>query len=679
MQAPKATINPKELITHGHKRIDQYFWLNERENPEVIKYLEDENKYTDAMLSGTKELQEQLFKEMKGRIKEQDQSVPYYYNGYTYYTRFIEGGEYPIYCRQKGRSGGTEEILLDCNEMAKGHAYFSATSMEVSPNNLLGMFAVDTMGRRKYTLMFKNLITGEILPDRIQDVSGNAEWGNDNQTVFYDVKDPVTLREHKIMRHVIGTSVDSDQVAFEEKDETFSCYVGKTKSHKYLVVYTSSTLTTENLILEADNPSGNFRVFQPRNRNHEYSIDHLNGSFHIMTNDKARNFRLMTCSENNTGMSQWKEIIKHRDDVFLEGLELFNGYYVLSERIGGLPRLRIIREDGNEHYLDFGEAAYDAYLGANPEADTKVIRYGFNSMVTPASTFDYHIETKEKKLMKQQEIVGGYDGTKYQSERINIKVRDGVMVPVSIVYRKDLFKKDGSNPMLQYAYGSYGISMEATFSSARLSLLDRGFVYAIAHIRGGQEMGRQWYEDGKLLKKKNTFQDFIDCSTFLVEQKYTSYNKLFAMGGSAGGLLMGAVINMAPEKYRGVVAAVPFVDVITTMLDSSIPLTTSEYDEWGNPEDKEYYDYMLSYSPYDNIEPKAYPNLLVTTGLHDSQVQYWEPAKWVSKLREIKKGNELLLLYTNMDAGHGGASGRFKMLKELAMEYAFMIDLAEEK
>jgi oligopeptidase B len=679
MQAPKAQQKPKELVSHGHKRIDHYYWLNERENPEVIRYLEDENKYTDAMLAHTNELQEQLFKEMKGRIKEQDQSVPYFYNGYTYYTRFIEGGEYPIYCRKKGHQEGPEEIILDCNEMAKDHEYFSATSVDVSPDNSIGMFAVDTLGRRKYTLMFKNLHTGEILPDRIPDVSGNAEWANDNKTVFYDVKDTHTLREYKIMRHEIGTPVENDQVAFEEEDETFSCYVGKTKSHKYLVIYSGSTLTTENLILEADNPKGAFRVFEPRKRMHEYSIDHLNGLFYIMTNDQAQNFRLMKCDEQDTSMKMWNELIPHRNQVFLEGLELFDGYFVIIERMDGLTKIRIIQESGDEHYLDFGEAAYDAYLGANLEANTKIIRYGFNSMVTPASSFDYHVETRTKTLLKQQEIIGGYDASKYHSERINVKVRDGVMVPVSLVYRKDLFKKDGSNPMLQYAYGSYGFSMEATFSSARLSLLDRGFVYAIVHIRGGQEMGRQWYEGGKLLDKKNSFTDFIDCSDYLVANKYTSNDKLFAMGGSAGGLLMGAVINMAPEKYNGVVAAVPFVDVVTTMLDASIPLTTSEYDEWGNPEEKAYYDYMLSYSPYDNVEPKEYPNLLVTTGLHDSQVQYWEPAKWVAKLREIKKGDQLLLLYTNMDAGHGGASGRFKMLKELAMEYAFMIDLADKK
>ncbi|MFN5224054.1 MAG: S9 family peptidase [Bacteroidota bacterium] len=678
MEAPKAARKPVELNMHGHMRTDDYHWLNERENPDVLQYLEAENSYKDAMLAPTKELQEQLFNEMKGRIKEQDESVPYFYNGYTYYTRFIEGGEYPIYCRKKGRNDGLEEILLDCNEMGKDHDYFSATSMNISPNNELGMFAVDTLGRRKYNLMFKNLKTGEILPDRIADVSGNAVWANDNQTVFYDMKDPVTLREYKIMSHVLGTPVSSDRVAYEEKDETFSCYVGKTKSRKYLVIFSESTLTSENLILEADNPAGEFRIFEPRMKDHEYSIDHLNGNFFIMTNNRAQNFRLMKCSEQQTSFDHWKELIAHRNDVFMEGLELFNGFLVLNERIGGLPTIRIVEENGGGHYLDFGEATYDAYLGANLEADTKVIRYGFNSLVTPPSTFDYDIQTKQKKLLKQQEIVGGYDASKYQSERIEVKVRDGAVVPVSIVYRKDLFKKDGSNPMLQYAYGSYGISIEATFSSARISLLDRGFAFAIAHIRGGQELGRHWYEDGKLLKKKNTFHDFIDCSTFLVEQKYTSYEKLFAMGGSAGGLLMGVVINWAPEKYKGVVAAVPFVDVITTMLDASIPLTTSEYDEWGNPGDSTYYDYIESYSPYDNVEAIEYPNLLVTTGLHDSQVQYWEPAKWVAKMRAIKKGDKLLLLHTNMEAGHGGASGRFKMLKELAMEYAFMIYLAEK-
>ena len=675
MEAPKAARKPVELNMHGHMRTDDYHWLNERENPDVLRYLEAENSYKDAMLAPTKELQEQLFNEMKGRIKEQDESVPYFYNGYTYYTRFIEGGEYPIYCRKKGRNDGLEEILLDCNEMGKDHDYFSATSMNISPNNELGMFAVDTLGRRKYNLMFKNLKTGEILPDRIADVSGNAVWANDNQTVFYDMKDPVTLREYKIMSHVLGTPVSSDRVAYEEKDETFSCYVGKTKSRKYLVIFSESTLTSENLILEADNPAGEFRIFEPRMKDHEYSIDHLNGNFFIMTNNRAQNFRLMKCSEQQTSFDHWKELIAHRNDVFMEGLELFNGFLVLNERIGGLPTIRIVEENGGGHYLDFGEATYDAYLGANLEADTKVIRYGFNSLVTPPSTFDYDIQTKEKKLLKQQEIVGGYDASKYQSERIKVKVRDGAVVPVSIVYRKDLFKKDGTSPGWIYGYGSYGHTIEPSFSCNRLSLLDRGFIYVIAHIRGGEYMGRKWYEDGKLLKKKNTFTDFVACSKYLIAQKYTSPKHLYAQGGSAGGLLMGAVINIAPELYNGVIADVPFVDVVTTMLDDSIPLTTSEYDEWGNPNKKEYYEYMKSYSPYDNVLKVNYPNLLITTGLHDSQVQYWEPAKWVAKLRTLKTDKNLLFLDTNMDAGHGGASGRFEALKELAKEFSFLLDL----
>ena len=676
---PTAAKIPKVLEAHGQQRTDNYYWLNDRNNPEVIRYLEEENKYTNGMLAHTQSLQDKLFKEMKGRIKEQDESVPYYFNGYTYYTKYVVGGEYPVFCRKKGRDGGKEEILLDGNEMAKGHEYFSATPVQASPDNRFGMFAIDTVGRRLYTMMFKNLVTGEILPDRIEGVSGNAVWASDSKTVFYDIKDTVTLRDYRIMRYEVGGKEKKGTLVFEEQDETFSCYVGKTKSRKYLVIYSNSTLTTECRILEAEKPTEPFRVFQTRIRNHEYSIDHLNGKFYVMTNDQARNFRLMSCDETNTAMDLWEEVIPHREQVLLEGLELFNDFMVLAERKGGLPILRIINRTGDEHYLDFGEAAYDAYVGANPEYDTRTLRFQFNSMVTPQSTFDYNVDSREKKLLKQQEIVGGYDASLYQSERLMLKATDGTEIPVSLVYRKNLFKKDGSNPMLQYAYGSYGYSMEATFSSSRLSLLDRGFVFAIAHIRGGQEMGRYWYEDGKLLKKKNTFTDFVDCSRQLVALKYTSHDRLFAMGGSAGGLLMGAVVNMAPDFYKGVIAAVPFVDVITTMLDPTIPLTTSEYDEWGNPENKEYYDYMLSYSPYDNIEAKEYPNLLVTTGLHDSQVQYWEPAKWVAKLRDIKKGNQLVLLYTNMDAGHGGASGRFKMLKELALEYAFVIDLAGKK
>jgi oligopeptidase B len=676
---PIAKKIEKKLVAHGQERIDHYFWLNDRENPEVIKYLEDENAYTSRMMKHTDKFQEDLFKEMKGRIKEQDESVPYKRNGYLYFTRYVTGGEYPVYCRKKGDASGKEEVLLDGNEMGKGHAYFNSSSVEASPDNKLGLFAIDTVGRRIYTLMFRNLETGEILPDRIENVTGSAEWAADSKTIFYARQDEETLRSNKIFKHTLGSSPDQDQLVYEEKDETFSCYIGKTKSQKYMLIFSASTLTTEARILEASNPSGEFRVFEPRERKHEYSIDHIGNQFYIVSNWNARNFRLMSADETNTGRNNWKEVIAHRDDVLLEGMELFKNHLVVSERKGGLTALRIMTWKGDSHYLDFGEAAYDAYVAYNPESETNLLRFQFNSLVTPQSTFDYNMDSKEKTLLKQQEIVGGYDASLYHSERLMAPAGDGTMVPVSLVYRKDKFKKDGSSPLLQYAYGSYGYSTDPTFSSNRLSLLDRGFVFAIAHIRGGQEMGRYWYEDGKLLKKKNTFTDFIDCSRFLIKEKYSSADRLFASGGSAGGLLMGAIVNMNPELYKGVVAAVPFVDVITTMMDASIPLTTGEYDEWGNPNDKEYYDYMLSYSPYDNVKAMAYPNMLVTTGLHDSQVQYWEPAKWVAKLRDMKTDNNLLLLHTNMDAGHGGASGRFSRLKELALEYAFIMDLAGVK
>jgi oligopeptidase B len=541
------------------------------------------------------------------------------------------------------------------------------------------MFAVDNVGRRIYTLKFKNLVTGEMLSDEIPGTSGNSEWANDNKTIFYSLQDEQTLRSFRICKHVLGTRVEDDEIVYEETDQTFNCHIWKTKSLKYLVISSQSTLSSENRILEADNSSGEFRIFSIREKDHEYSIDHLNDKFYIITNDRAMNFRLMETDINNTSKSSWKEIIPHRNDVLIEGIEVFNNFYVLTERINGLPALRIRKWNGDEHYLDFGEAAYDAYVGTNPETDTEILRYGFNSLITPVSTFDYDINKRTTLLLKQQEIVGGYDASLYHSERIMAPAADGTQIPVSIVYRKDKFNKDSNSPLLQYGYGSYGISIDATFSSSRLSLLDRGFAYAICHIRGGQEMGRAWYEDGKLLKKKNTFTDFIDCSKFLIQQNYCKPDLLFAMGGSAGGLLMGAVINIVPELYKGIIAVVPFVDVVTTMLDSSIPLTTGEYDEWGNPEQKVYYDYMLSYSPYDNVTAGEYPNMLVMTGLHDSQVQYWEPAKWVARMRAMKTNNNLLLLHTNMDAGHGGASGRFKSLKELAMEYAFLLDLVAEK
>jgi oligopeptidase B len=545
----------------------------------------------------------------------------------------------------------------------------------VSDDNKLLCYSEDIISRRIYTASFKEIATGQILDDRLEGLAGSPVWAGDNKTVFYVKKDPATLREFQIWRHELGTSQEKDVLVFEEKDEEFHCFVSRTKSKKYLVIGTAQTLSTEYRVLESANPSGEFRVIQPRERDHEYGIDHYNDKFYISTNWQAKNFRLMECAENATTKENWKEVIAHRDDVLLEGIEIFRDYLVVDERKNGLTQLRIIKwSDRSEYYMDFQDPAYDAGVGANPDFNTDVLRYGYSSMTTPASTYDYNMATRERKLMKQQEVVGGHQPENYQSERVYATAKDGTKVPVSLVYKKGT-KLDGSAPTLLYAYGSYGATMDAGFSSTRLTLLDRGFIYAIAHIRGGQEMGRHWYEDGKLLKKKNTFTDFIDCADYLIAQKYTSNEKLFAMGGSAGGLLMGAITNMRPDLWRGVVSAVPFVDVITTMLDETIPLTTFEFDEWGNPKNKEYYDYMKSYSPYDNIEAKNYPNILVTSGYWDSQVQYWEPAKYVAKMREMKTDKNLLLFWCNMDAGHGGKSGRFEALKEVALEYAFMFDL----
>lgn len=675
VKPPVAKKAPKELTIHGDTRIDNYYWLKEREDQEVLDYLSLENEYKKEMLSHTESFQTKLFEEIKGRIKQDDQSVPYKDNGYYYITRFEEGTEYPIYSRKKETLEADEEILLDVNELAKPYDYYNVGSRSVSPDNTILAYGEDTLSRRLYTLRFKNLKTGELLEDQILNTSGTAVWANDNKTIFYAAKDPTTLRSYKIFRHKLGTPASEDVEIFHEEDETFIAFIYKTKSKKYIVSGSYATLSREFRILNADTPEEEFRVFQARARNLEYGIAHFNDKFYIRTNLDAKNFRLMETDENATAKENWKEVIPHREDVLLEDIDIFKNYLVLSERINGITQLRIRPWEGEEHYIDFGEDAYLAYASTNPEFDTELLRIGYTSMTTPNTTYDYHMQTKAFNQLKQQEVVGDFDSKNYQSERIYVKARDGVKVPVSIVYRKG-FKKDGQQPLLLYAYGSYGNSMEPYFSSVRLSLLDRGFAYAIAHIRGGEEMGRWWYEDGKLLKKKNTFTDFIDCGAYLIDQNYTNSDKLFAMGGSAGGLLMGAVINMAPEMWKGVVAAVPFVDVITTMLDESIPLTTGEYDEWGNPNVKEYYDYIKSYSPYDNVEAKDYPAMLVTTGLHDSQVQYWEPAKWVAKLREMKTDNNPLLLHTNMEAGHGGASGRFERFKDTAMEYAFLLDLA---
>lgn len=675
---PVAPEKPKELTTHGHTRIDNYYWLNNREDPEVINYLNAENDYLEQVLAPVKTLREQLFEEMKGRIKQQDESVPYKEGNYYYYTRFIEGGEYPLHCRKMGSLEAAEEIILDENELAKNHSYYDIGGLEVSDNEELVAFGEDTVSRRLYTLRIKNLKTGEIFPDAIPDTEGgNYAWATDNQTLFYVRKDPQTLLGFQVWRHVLGTHTNQDVLVYEEKDNQFYMGLYRSKSKKYIhIVSDQNGVATEYQMLEADNPKGDFRTFLPRQHGHEYDVLHVGEKFYIRTNWNAENFRLMEVPENQTpDRTAWREVLAHRPEVYLQQMDVFVNHLVLGERKEGLMHLRIInQQDQTEHYLNFGEPAYVAAIGYNPEFNTNILRFGYSSLTTPSSTYDYNMDSRERTLMKQQEVLGGFDKANYVSERVYATARDGVNIPISLVYRSGT-PKDGSASLLQYAYGSYGISMEPSFSSSRLSLLDRGFIFAIVHIRGGQEMGRRWYEDGKMLKKINTFTDFIDCSEFLIQAKYTSREKLFAMGGSAGGLLMGAVANMRPDLYRGIIAAVPFVDVVTTMLDESIPLTTGEFEEWGNPKQKQYYEYMLSYSPYDNVQAQSYPNMLITTGLHDSQVQYWEPAKWVAKLRTLKTDNNQLLLHTNMEAGHGGASGRFQALKEIALEFAFMLNL----
>lgn len=678
---PIAKTIPKKLIKHNDTRIDNYFWLNERENPAVIDYLNQENAYYETMTADTKTFQKELFEEMKGRIKEDDQSVPYLYNGYYYITRFEKGQDYPIYSRKKGSLEAKEEILFNCNELAKGHAFFQLGGLSISPDNRWASFGVDTVGRRIYTIQIKNLETGEILADKIDNVTGGSVWANDNRTLFYTTQDKVTLRADKVFKHKVGAAAASDVLVYDEKDDTFNVSVSKEKSKKYIVIGSGSTLTTEYRILNSDTPDGEFQVFQTRVRGLEYSISHFGDSFYVLTNkDKATNFKLMKTPENATDKKNWKEVIPHREDVLIEDIEIFSNYLVVEERSNGLNHIRIMPWSGEgEYYLPFGSETYNAYPTTNVDFETDILRYSYQSLATPSSVIDFNMKTKDKEIKKEQQVLGGkFDKNNYIEERVWATAHDGIKVPISIVYSKEL-KKDGKNPLLLYAYGSYGATMEPYFSSTRLSILDRGFIFAIAHIRGGEDLGRQWYEDGKLLKKKNTFTDYIDCSKFLIQEKYTSPEHLYAEGGSAGGLLMGAVVNMAPELYNGVIAQVPFVDVITTMLDDSIPLTTGEYDEWGNPNDKKYYDYMLSYSPYDNVKKQRYPNMYVSTGLHDSQVQYWEPAKWVAKLRTHKKDNTVLYLNTNMDAGHGGASGRFEALKELAKEYVFLLDLEKIK
>lgn len=679
LEPPQAKVIPEQLKTHGHTRIDNYYWLNQRENPEVIAYLEAENTYTSALMNHTESLQEELFAEIKGRIKQTDLSVPEMRGSHFYYTRTVAGQDYPIYARKKGSLDADEEVLLDVNAMAEGHNFYNAFP-SISSNENLMAYADDTRGRRIYTIRFKNLITGQQFPETISNTSGNMVWAEDNQTLFYAKRDPETLRSFQIYRHAMGTDPVKDVLIFEEEDEEFSSRVWKTKSKEYIVISSSHTMMDEHRFVDAASPMNSFQLFIKRARGHEHRIDHIGDHFYVLTNlGNAKNFQLMRAPVTQTETDHWEPVIAHRDDVFLEGFELFRDHLVVSERKNGLIEFRVRPWNGDEHYIEFEDAAYATRVTANPEFDTPILRFSYTSLAAPQAIYDYDMNNRERTLLKQEEVLGGYNAGDYIVERLYAPARDGAaQIPISMIYRKDL-AKDGTNPLLLYAYGSYGASMDANFSSTRISLLDRGFIYAIAHIRGGQEMGRGWYEDGKMFNKKNTFTDYIDTAEFLIEKSYTTPDKLFARGGSAGGLLMGAVTNMRPDLFHGVIANVPFVDVVTTMLDESIPLTTFEFDEWGNPADLESYRYMLSYSPYDQLEAKDYPNLLVTTGLHDSQVQYWEPAKWVAKIRSLKTDSNRLLLKTHMDAGHGGGSGRDRRYQELAFEFAFLLDLLEDR
>ncbi len=686
--APVAEKITKELVAHGDTRIDNYFWMRlsdeqktaetpDEQTQKVLDYLNAENDYLNTQLAHTDGLQETIFEEMKGRIKQDDESVPTLDNGYYYYSKYETGKEYPIYFRKKGTLDAEPELLLDVNKLAEGKDYCGVGGMSVSPDNNILSYGVDYISRRRYNVHFLDLRSGEYLEDVIPNTTGGIVWANDNKTVFYVGKDMQTLRAERIIKHKLGTDPSVDPTIYFEEDEEFSTYITKTKSKKFLLIASSQTLSTEMRILEADNPDGEFRVFQPREANHEYSIDHIGDAFYIRTNlDGASNFKLMKVGEKATSKSKWTEVIPNREDIMLQGFDLFDNYLALGERVNGLSAIRVInQQSGEDHYIDFGEETYTAGIGANNETGTSTLRFSYTSLTTPSSVFDYDMDSKEKTLLKEQEVLGGFDKNNYESKRLWAKAEDGTMVPISLVYKKG-FEQNGKSPLLLYSYGSYGYSTNAGFNSNVLSLLDRGFAYALAHIRGGSDMGRYWYEDGKLLNKINTFSDFNDCAQFLVDEQYTSTDRLFARGGSAGGLLMGAIANMRPDLYKGILAGVPFVDVVSTMQDATIPLTTFEWDEWGDPREKEYYDYMLSYSPYDQVKEMDYPNMLITTGYWDSQVQYWEPAKWCAKLRDMKTDNHVLVMKCNMAAGHGGASGRFERLRTTALEYTFIIDLA---
>ena len=677
---PSAKKIKKELIVHDDIRIDNYYWLNDKNDTNVINYLNDENNFTQKTLKNTEDLQEILFDEMKSRIKEDDMSVPYFFNEYWYIKRFEKGKDYPIYTRKHKSLNNDEEILLDVNKLASKHAYYNVGSISVSPNNRILAYSFDTLSRRLYSIKFFDLKTKKHFKETIKNTTGSITWANDNKTIFYSKKEDKTLRVNKIYRHQLNSDVKNDKLIFEEKDEQFSTGIYKTKTQEYLIIASRSTLTSEMRFLNANTPNEEFQLFTKREKNHEYSINHFDNNFYILTNSKnSKNFRVMRCSVKDTSISSWEEIIPHRKEILIEDIELFDEYFVIVEREKGLVKFRIKKwKTNDEFYLPFEGETYNASLGINLDFNSKQLRYNFTSLTNPSSIIEFDMSKKSKNILKIQEVVDeNFKSSNYESKRVWANSHDGTKIPISIVKRKETIYGENT-PLLLYGYGSYGITIDPYFSSTRLSLLDRGFVFAIAHVRGSEYLGRNWYENGKLLKKKNTFLDFISSAKYLISEQYTSSRHLYAMGGSAGGLLMGAVINMEPELFNGVIAAVPFVDVMTTMLDESIPLTTLEYDEWGNPNDLEYYNYMLSYSPYDNISNLNYPNLLITTGLHDSQVQYWEPAKWIAKLRDYNKSKNYLLLYTNMDTGHGGASGRFNALKEIAMEYAFLIGLEQK-
>ncbi len=680
----QTTTNPPQaekidtiLEKHGDKRIDPYYWMNQRENPKVISYLESENAYYDNMSAKTKKLEDDLFKEIKARIKEDDESVPYKFNGYWYITKYEKGKDYPIYTRKKESLDAKEEILFNVNEFSKGHSYYNLSGVNVSPNNKIAAFSQDTVGRRIYNIQFKNLETGEISPVTIENTTGGSAWANDNKTLFYTRQHPETLRSYQIYKHVLGTNPENDKLVYEETDDTFYAYVYKSKSQQYIIIGSSSTMSDDYKILNADTPEEDFKPFTERRRDLEYGIAHYNDSFYVLTNqNNATNFKLMKTPIDNTSEDNWTEVIPHRKNVLLENIDIFKDYLVTTERHNGLSKIHVMSwDEKKDYFIPFDSETYTVGTSVNLDFDTDKLRFTYTSLNVPSSVMSYDMKDKQLKILKQKTVQDpNFNQNDYETKRLFATAEDGERIPVSLIYKKGL-KRDGNNPLLQYGYGSYGATIDPYFSYSRLSLLDRGFVFAIAHIRGSEYFGRDWYESGKMLKKRNTFTDFIAVSNFLIDENYTSPKHLYAMGGSAGGLLMGAVANMAPELYNGIVAQVPFVDVVTTMLDESIPLTTGEYHEWGNPNDEEYYNYIKSYSPYDNVEKQAYPNIFITTGLHDSQVQYWEPAKWVAKLRDFKTDDNILWFHTNMEAGHSGASGRFERLKEVARDYTFLLHL----